>query len=145
MYTLGFSFRPWREAKAIADGPAILDYLRETARAYGIDRHIRFGRQVKRASWDSGSSRWTVVYERGVERVIERVTCNFLHMCAGYYNYAQGYRPPFPGEEAFGGLTVHPAALARGPGLRRQAGGGDRQRRDGGDPGPGDGQDRRPM
>ncbi|MEP6967824.1 MAG: NAD(P)/FAD-dependent oxidoreductase, partial [Pseudomonadota bacterium] len=108
MYTLGFSFRPWREAKAIADGPAILDYLRETARAYGIDRHIRFGRQVKRASWDSGSSRWTVVYERGVERVIERVTCNFLHMCAGYYNYAQGYRPPFPGEEAFGGLTVHP-------------------------------------
>nr|MBA3811422.1 NAD(P)/FAD-dependent oxidoreductase [Caulobacteraceae bacterium] len=108
MYTLGFSFRPWRQAKAIADGPAILDYLRETARFYGIDRRIRFGRQVKRASWDSGSSRWTVDYERGAERAPERVTCNFLHMCAGYYNYAQGYRPPFPGEESFGGPIVHP-------------------------------------
>ena len=34
MYTLGYSFRPWTHAKAIADGPSILDYLRETARTY---------------------------------------------------------------------------------------------------------------
>src|SRR4029077_2756493 len=30
MYTLGYNFRPWREAKAIADGPSILRYIRET-------------------------------------------------------------------------------------------------------------------
>ena len=24
MYTLGYAFRPWKEAKSIADGPAIL-------------------------------------------------------------------------------------------------------------------------
>ncbi|HEX4197255.1 MAG TPA: NAD(P)/FAD-dependent oxidoreductase [Caulobacteraceae bacterium] len=110
MYTLGFSFRPWKEAKAIADGPSILSYLRETAKAFGIDRHIRYGRKVKRAAWDSARSLWTVDYESGPDRSMEQVTCGFLFMCAGYYNYAQGYRPPFAGEEQFRGRIVHPQA-----------------------------------
>jgi cation diffusion facilitator CzcD-associated flavoprotein CzcO len=110
MYTLGFAFRPWKEAKAIADGPSILSYLRETARVFGIDRHIRYGRQVKRAAWDSSRSRWTVDYEVGPERRVEQVTCGFLFMCAGYYNYAEGYRPVFEGEDRFKGLIVHPQA-----------------------------------
>jgi monooxygenase len=108
MYTLGFAFRPWKEAKAIADGRSILKYLRETAEAFGIDPHIRYGRQVKRASWDSTRSRWTVDYERGPERIREQVSCDFLFMCAGYYNYAQGYRPEFAGEGEFEGRIVHP-------------------------------------
>ncbi|HXU98882.1 MAG TPA: NAD(P)/FAD-dependent oxidoreductase [Caulobacteraceae bacterium] len=108
MFTLGFAFRPWTEAKAIADGPAILDYLTETARAYGIDRHIRYGRKVTAAAWSSETSRWTVEFERGAGDPPEKVTCNFLHMCAGYYNYAQGYRPRFAGESAFAGTIVHP-------------------------------------
>ncbi len=108
MFTLGFSFRPWTEAKAIADGPAILNYLKETAAAYGIDRHIRYQHRVRSASWDSATSRWTVEIERGSERTADKVTCGHLHMCAGYYNYAQGYRPPFPGEESFAGKIVHP-------------------------------------
>jgi cation diffusion facilitator CzcD-associated flavoprotein CzcO len=107
MFTLGFSFRPWTEAKAIADGPAILKYLTETAHSSGVDRHIRYGRKVTAASWDSQAARWTVTVERG-EEPVEYVTCNFLHMCAGYYNYAGGYRPTFPGEEAFVGRIVHP-------------------------------------
>src|SRR6185295_2523611 len=53
MYTLGYSFRPWREAKAIADGPSILQYVRDTAREYGIDQKIRFNHRVQRASWSS--------------------------------------------------------------------------------------------
>src|SRR5215470_6450751 len=40
MYTLGYSFHPWKDAKAIADGPSILSYIREVAREYGIDRRI---------------------------------------------------------------------------------------------------------
>ena len=106
MFTLGFAFQPWTEAKAIADGPSILRYLGDTARAYGIDRYIEFGRKVASASWTSADSRWTIEFERGSGP--EWVTCNFLHMCAGYYNYAQGYRPAFPGEEAFAGRIVHP-------------------------------------
>jgi cation diffusion facilitator CzcD-associated flavoprotein CzcO len=108
MYTLGYSFRPWTSPKAIADGPAILAYLNETARAYGIDRKIRFGHFVTRAAWSSESARWTVEVERGEAREPLRFTCSFLFMCAGYYDYAQGYTPEFPGAERFAGRIVHP-------------------------------------
>ena len=50
LFTLGYSFRPWKESRAIADGPAILNYLRETAREFGIDRLIRFRQRVRAAS-----------------------------------------------------------------------------------------------
>jgi cation diffusion facilitator CzcD-associated flavoprotein CzcO len=108
MYTLGYSFRPWTEAKAIADGPSILRYLNETAREYGIDRHIRFRHHVKRASWSSEEARWTVEAERGPDKELVRYTCDFLLMCSGYYDYAEGHRPEFPGEARFQGTLVHP-------------------------------------
>src|SRR3954468_6387938 len=60
MYTLGYRFRPWPDAKTIADGPAILDYVRETASEYGIDQRIRFNHRVVRAEWSSVDSLWTV-------------------------------------------------------------------------------------
>jgi monooxygenase len=108
MYTLGFSFRPWTQAKAIADGPAILGYLKDTAKSYGIDKRIRFGHRVKSAAWSSQDARWTVEAERGPQREPVRFTCNFLFMCSGYYNYAEGYAPQFPGSERFAGRIVHP-------------------------------------
>lgn len=108
MFTLGYSFRPWTEAKAIADGPAILNYVRETARVYGIDKKIRFNHRVKSASWSSDTATWTVEVERGPEKAIERFTCRFLFMCAGYYKYEAGYTPEFPGIANFGGRVVHP-------------------------------------
>src|SRR6201996_4649426 len=60
MYTLGYSFKPWREAKAIADGPSIRKYVRETATENGIDKKIRYRHMVKRANWSTPDSRWTV-------------------------------------------------------------------------------------
>jgi cation diffusion facilitator CzcD-associated flavoprotein CzcO len=108
MYTLGYSFKPWVEAKAIADGPSILRYVRETAREYGIDRKIRFGHSVKRAAWSSRDALWTVEAERGPAKEPVTFTCNFLFICGGYYKYAQGYTPDFPGVERFAGRIVHP-------------------------------------
>ena len=108
MYTLGYSFRPWEEAKAIADGPSILKYVRDTAKEAGIDRKIRYGHSVKRASWSSTEARWSVEAERGEEGEIARFTCDFLFMCAGYYRYSAGYTPDFPGRERFAGRIVHP-------------------------------------
>lgn len=108
MYTLGYSFKPWTDPKAIADGPAILEYVRETAREHGIDRKIRFQHRVVSASWSSAGARWTVQAERGPEREAIRLTCNFLFMCSGYYRYDAGYRPDFPGEQRFAGRIVHP-------------------------------------
>src|SRR5437773_7321473 len=65
MYTLGYAFRPWPGAKAIADGPSILEYVRRTASDNGIDRQIRFGHRVVRAEWSSDDARWTVEATRG--------------------------------------------------------------------------------
>ncbi|MES2337543.1 MAG: NAD(P)/FAD-dependent oxidoreductase [Pseudomonadota bacterium] len=108
MYTLGYGFKPWTDAKAIADGPSILAYLRETAAENGIDRRIRYGHRVTNAAWSTDTATWTVVAERGdaAERV--EFTCNFLFMCSGYYNYHQAHTPAFPGVDRFGGTLVHP-------------------------------------
>jgi cation diffusion facilitator CzcD-associated flavoprotein CzcO len=108
MYTLGYRFKPWGEAKAIADGPSIRKYVRETASENGIDKNIRFNHQVKRADWSSETSRWTVEAERGPQKEIVRFTTSFLFMCSGYYDYAGGYTPEFPGSESFAGKIVHP-------------------------------------
>jgi len=108
MYTLGYSFRPWTEPKAIADGASILNYVRETARVYGIDKNIRFNHRVVRADWSSADAQWTVEVERGAEKTIARFTCNFLFMCSGYYKYEHGYTPDFPGIADFAGRVVHP-------------------------------------
>jgi monooxygenase len=108
MYTLGYSFRPWTEDQSIADGASILKYLADTAREYGIDRHIRFGHRVIRAEWSSTEATWTVDVEQGPQREVRRFTCNFLYMCGGYYNYAKGHDPDFPGRERFAGRIVHP-------------------------------------
>jgi cation diffusion facilitator CzcD-associated flavoprotein CzcO len=108
MYTLGYSFRPWTDAKAIADGPSILRYIRDTAREHGIEGHIRFGHNVKRASWSSADARWTVEAQKGPDGEVVELTCNFLFMCSGYYNYERGYEPEFPGRERFAGPVVHP-------------------------------------
>jgi cation diffusion facilitator CzcD-associated flavoprotein CzcO len=106
MYTLGYNFKPWREAKAIADGPSILNYVRETAQENGIDRKIRFQHRVMRAEWSSHDARWTIEAERGAETV--RFSCGFLFMCSGYYDYAGGYTPEFAGTDSFAGELVHP-------------------------------------
>jgi len=110
MYTLGYSFKPWEEAKAIADGPSILKYVKDTARDYGIDRRIRYGHQVRRASWSTPDACWTVECEH--DGVAVQFTCNFLFVCGGYYKYSAGYTPEFAGIGRFKGRIVHPQKWA---------------------------------
>lgn len=108
MYTLGFSFRPWQNPKAIADGPSILAYVRETAEAYGIDRHIRYGHEVRAARFSSADARWTVEVLDRATGATRELSCGFLLLCAGYYDYEQGHSPVFEGQEDFAGRIVHP-------------------------------------
>ena len=108
MYTLSYPFRPWAGGQAMADGPSILQYVRETAREYGIDRHIRFHHRVLGAAWSSEDSRWTVEIERLDTEETVSMTCNFLYSCTGYYRHDRGYDPPFAGAERFRGRIVHP-------------------------------------
>ncbi|MFE3794927.1 flavin-containing monooxygenase [Nocardia tengchongensis] len=110
MFTLGYPFKPWRDAQSIADGPSILRYITETATENGIDRHIRYGSKIVAAEWNSGESRWTLTVQRRTGEGVERhtLTCGFLYSCSGYYNYDQGHEPEFPGIADFAGTVVHP-------------------------------------
>jgi monooxygenase len=106
MHTLGYRFRPWRGDVALAGGQSILDYVRDTAREYGVDEHVRYGHSVVAADWDSATARWTVTAEVDGER--RTITADFLWACSGYYDYEEGYTPDFAGRERFGGQVVHP-------------------------------------
>ena len=106
MQTLASRTRPWTQATAIADGPSILGYIRDTASETGIDRHIRFGHRVTRAAWSTPDAQWTVDAVHDGQPV--RLTARFLYVCTGYYRYDGGYEPDFPGLGEFGGTVVHP-------------------------------------
>ena len=108
MFTLAYPFRPWKGAKAIADGPAILNYIRETAAEFEVDDKIRYNHRVRRAEWSSVDARWTVEAEKGEEKTLVRFTCNFLYLCTGYYDYEAGYMPEWAGADRFKGTIVHP-------------------------------------
>ncbi len=106
MFTLGYPFRPWTGAKAIADGGSILQYVRDTAAEFDIERHIRFGRRVVSAAWSSADARWSV--EVAVGGDVERYRCSFLYLCSGYYSYERGHTPDIPGLADFAGPVVLP-------------------------------------
>jgi monooxygenase len=108
MYTLGYRFRPWPDAKTIADGASILEYVRATAREHGVDGAIRFHHRVVRAEWSSADARWTVAVQRTDTGETVHFTCGFLFGCTGYYRYDEGYKPQFEGAERFAGRVVHP-------------------------------------
>lgn len=107
MHTLGYSFKPWKHQSAIADGQAILTYIRETAQEYDVEQHIRYNQRVTKIAWDSGTATWTLRIEQEGKRA-SKITCNFIYSCTGYYRYDKGYTPEFPGSDQFKGQLVHP-------------------------------------
>lgn len=107
MYTLGYNFKPWTSRQAIADGPNIMAYLRETVAEYDLEKHIRYQQKVMGASWSSAEALWTVRISQsdGSTRIAR---CKFLFMCSGYYNYDEVHDPEFAGREDFSGQIIHP-------------------------------------
>ncbi|MEZ5505715.1 MAG: NAD(P)/FAD-dependent oxidoreductase [Gammaproteobacteria bacterium] len=108
MYTLGYNFKPWTNPKAIADGPSIRDYIRDTAREYGVDQKIRYNKRVKSANWSSRDAAWILDIEDTATGEQLQLSCNFVISCTGYYNYAAGYTPEFAGRDDFKGQIIHP-------------------------------------
>ncbi len=108
MHTLGYHFKPWVAEKAIADGPSILEYIRETAIEHGITDRIRYNHRVQSASWSSDKAQWTLTIHRSDTNESTELSCNFLFMCAGYFSYRGGYTPTFEGRERFRGPVIHP-------------------------------------
>jgi monooxygenase len=107
MHTLGYSFSPWTDGRAIADGPSILRYVRDTADRYGVTERVRLGHRVIGADWLHAERRWSVDVERSGGRR-STFSCRFLFTCCGYYDYAGGFTPAFPGAEDFSGQILHP-------------------------------------
>lgn len=108
MYTLGYSFKPWTNPKVIADGPSIRDYINETADEYNVRPNIRFGHHILGANWCSETARWTVQTRRTSDDELVEFSAGFVIACTGYYKYANGYTPEFPGREQFKGQVIHP-------------------------------------
>ncbi|HEY8378007.1 MAG TPA: NAD(P)/FAD-dependent oxidoreductase, partial [Nannocystis sp.] len=107
MFTFGYSFEPWTEPKALADGPSIRAYVQATARKYDVERHIRFGHRMVRAAWSSADAEWTIEVTRR-DGSSARFRAGFLWLCTGYYRYDAGHTPEFRGRERFRGRIVHP-------------------------------------
>ena len=110
MFTLGYRFRPWTGDAAIADGASILQYLKDSAREFGIDRRIRFHCRVCRVEWSTAAAEWSVQLRRGAAGQPCLVRCKFLFMCTGYYRYDEGYSPEWPSRDSFRGPILHPQA-----------------------------------
>ena len=108
MFTLGYPFHPWKDAKAIADGPSIRRYICETSAKFGIDPYIRFRHRIVAASWSSADARWTLEVEVGEQRRPQTLRCAFLYLCAGYYRYDEAYVPGFRDASQFRGTVIQP-------------------------------------
>ena len=108
MHTLGYRFKPWTADKSIADGPAILDYLRETIAENNLGDKIRYNQHVTKAEWSTEKKSWTLSVLDKVSNTVNTFSCDFLFMCSGYYSYKQGFTPEFSGIDQFKGKVVHP-------------------------------------
>jgi monooxygenase len=108
MHTLGYRFKPWTADKSIADGPAILEYLRETIAENNLDEKIRYNQHVTKAEWSTLEKTWTLSVLDKASNTENTFSCNFLFMCSGYYSYKQGFTPTFEGIQNFKGTVVHP-------------------------------------
>ena len=97
-----FSFAPsWRWTRAYAPQPEILAYLRACTATYGLGAHLRFGTEVRGATFDATSGTWVV--DTGTELLRARalvVACGQLSRPA---------YPRIPGLERFAGTQFHSA------------------------------------
>jgi cation diffusion facilitator CzcD-associated flavoprotein CzcO len=107
LYTFGYRFKPWVGAP-IATADEILKYMGEVIEDHDLAPHIRYRHRISDASWNSRTSRWTVVVERTDTGEARTFTTNFLWMCQGYYRHSQGYTPEWPGMSNYKGVIVHP-------------------------------------
>ena len=107
MHTLGFVFEPWLHEDAIADGPAILDYLKETAKQRGITEHIRFNTEVLSADWDPAAAQWSIT-ARGADGANFVTSARWVYFASGYYDHDNPHDAALPQLDGFGGQVIHP-------------------------------------
>jgi cation diffusion facilitator CzcD-associated flavoprotein CzcO len=108
IFTFGFPWSPWQHDEALAKGELIKDYMMESARKEGIDRHIRYQHKVEEANWNSQESKWELkVTIAGVQEPVA-FKARFLLLGTGYYDYETPLEATIPGISNFQGKVIHP-------------------------------------
>ena len=107
MHTFGFPFQPWQEQKSIASGNSICAYIRDTAKQYGIDKHVEFNSKVTDARFSSQDQRWRLSVQVDGEKTVE-YTARYILLCSGYYDYEKPLPSTITGLENFQGTIIHP-------------------------------------
>ncbi|KAB2575535.1 FAD-containing monooxygenase EthA [Lasiodiplodia theobromae] len=108
LYTFGFPWRPWMDERCIAEGPAIVNYMKEAAASENIDSHIQFRHKLQTASWSSELQKWRLDVIAGEEAAPKTFYATFLIMGTGYYDYDEPLSATIPGIDTFAGQVVHP-------------------------------------
>ncbi len=106
-YTFGYGSRPWLGSNTLASGDEILRYIQASAQEAGVDQHIHYGMRLQNAQWCSREACWTLTLQATASTTVQ-VRARYLHLCSGYYDYAQGHTPDFVGQADFKGTWVHP-------------------------------------
>jgi cation diffusion facilitator CzcD-associated flavoprotein CzcO len=97
-----YSFRPKPDwSRRFAPGPEILDYLRGTARAEGLEPHLRLSEPVQHAAWDDEDGCWRLTTPHGGYRA------RTLVVAAG--RLSEPKTPSIPGLDTFPGRAFHSA------------------------------------
>ena len=107
MHTFAYQFAPWREEETIASAAQIRAYLGRVVAEHGIAEHMRMGRKVESADWDSKAGLWrvTALLADGSR---EELVCRFLFLGTGYYDYDNPHDAAIPGLDRFRGKVIHP-------------------------------------
>ncbi len=98
LYSYSFAPNPaW--SRAFAGQAEILAYVRHVASRYGVLPHIRFGIEVRRATFDDDARMWTLETNRG------RFTARVLVAASGPWHEPK--IPAIPGDGTFTGARFH--------------------------------------
>jgi cation diffusion facilitator CzcD-associated flavoprotein CzcO len=103
LYSFSFAPNP-RWSRAFSTQPEIQDYLRSTARDFGILPHLFFDAGVTGAEWSEADQMWTVETDRGTVRA------QILVSAAG--PLSEPAIPEIPGLDEFEGTSFHSAQWA---------------------------------
>lgn len=101
MHLYGYSFNLWPGPNELASGSRIKNYIKQTAEKYNIDKQIRYNHKATAIEWKN--DRWHITLENR-----PTVTCQFIMMCAGYYDYDTPHSPIIPSKDEYAGTIVHP-------------------------------------
>src|SRR6266487_1748191 len=108
LYSYSFELNPdWTHL--FAPQQEIWDYLRNCARKYHLDEHVRYGTAVERMDWDDHARRWNV--ETVQDGELRSFRARAVVSAAGALHLPS--YPDIPGAWGFGGTAFHSARWDR--------------------------------